>query len=588
MKNTITLFLALIAFSQSVVAQTTCVVNVNQNSVINPNSKKLLGISFDARTSEDVNSGPSVVAGGYYDPTTGLIIPEVQPLWDRVPMHGVRYPGNPVIYNWNWSYTIGPVGNRIAQNLGSGIPVQSLVFGFDEFMDMCAVKGLAYSDVQIMVNIYPSTGQNDPAILAADWVEYCNAPADGSNPRGGTDWAALRAQYGHQLPYNVKIWNIGNEPWTSGELGSTTTGATNYVNIASPIIDSMLSADPTIHITIPSVGNSASQWNSTILSSSLMGRIYGLSPHSFYDDDASTNNPTIAQAQSLLINLTTAASAQGLKIVLGDQATHAQNADPDRAMQWHGALTTADYLMMASQLNNVELANFWIYGNPKAVWHPIRQDVNTGEYTLMAAAQLYETFSPVFLDQSLSTTTTDNLGNPVTKVRSGGFVSSDGMNASVIVVNTDTINDNEVVVPVLSGFTLQSTRMIYGDSLVADTSKTIPVIPVLNGNYSLPKATVLLFEYAADISTSVESSEELALLYPNPSSGIFNFQLTNFNAFEKYFIKVSDVSGRSVLAETLSKERGTVNLSNQSAGIYFLKIETENGLLLTKKLMLQK
>ena len=588
MKKISTLIFTLIVVVQSAVAQNICVVNVNQNSVINPNTKKLLGISFDARTSEDVNSGPSIVAGGYYDPTTGIIISEVQPLWDRVPMHTVRYPGNPVIYNWNWSYTIGPVANRIAQNLGSGIPVQSLVFGFDEFMDMCATKGLQYSDVQIMVNIYPSTGESNPAILAADWVEYCNALNDGSNPRGGTDWAALRAQYGHQLPYNVKIWNIGNEPWTSGELGSSTTGATNYVNIASPIIDSMLAADPNIHITIPAVGNSTSQWNSTILNSSLMGRIYGLSPHSFYDDDSSTNNPTVTQAQTLLTNQTSATALLGLKIVLGDQATHAQNVDPDRAMQWHCALTTADYLMMASQLNNVELANFWIYGNPKAVWHPIRQDVNTGEYTLMAAAQLYETFSPVFLDMSLSTATTDIIGNPVAKVRSGGFISSDGMNASVIVVNTDTINDYEVVLPVLSGFSLQSARMVYGDSLDSDTSKTIAVLPLLNGNYALPNATVLLLEYAADISTSIETSEKVAMLYPNPSSGVFNFQIKDFNSGENYFVSVSDVSGRIVFAETQSKESGSINISNQSVGIYFLKIENENGLLLTKKLVLQK
>ncbi len=588
MKKISTLIFTLIVVVQSAVAQNICVVNVNQNSVINPNTKKLLGISFDARTSEDVNSGPSIVAGGYYDPTTGIIISEVQPLWDRVPMHTVRYPGNPVIYNWNWSYTRGPVANRIAQNLGSGIPVQSLVFGFDEFMDMCATKGLQYSDVQIMVNIYPSTGESNPAILAADLVEYCNALNDGSNPRGGTDWAALRAQYGHQLPYNVKIWNIGNEPWTSGELGSSTTGATNYVNIASPIIDSMLAADPNIHITIPAVGNSTSQWNSTILNSSLMGRIYGLSPHSFYDDDSSTNNPTVTQAQTLLTNLTSATALLGLKIVLGDQATHAQNVDPDRAMQWHGALTTADYLMMASQLNNVELANFWIYGNPKAVWHPIRQDVNTGEYTLMAAAQLYETFSPVFLDMSLSTATTDIIGNPVAKVRSGGFISSDGMNASVIVVNTDTINDYEVVLPVLSGFSLQSARMVYGDSLDSDTSKTIAVLPLLNGNYALPNATVLLLEYAADISTSIETSEKVAMLYPNPSSGVFNFQIKDFNSGENYFVSVSDVSGRIVFAETQSKESGSINISNQSVGIYFLKIENENGLLLTKKLVLQK
>ena len=35
---------------------------------------------------------------------------------------------------------------------------------------------------------------------AADLVEYCNAPNNGSNPNGGTDWAAVRAQNGHPQP----------------------------------------------------------------------------------------------------------------------------------------------------------------------------------------------------------------------------------------------------------------------------------------------------------------------------------------------------------------------------------------------------
>lgn len=52
------------------------------------------------------------------------------------------------------------------------------------------------------------------AKYAADWVEYCNAPNDGSNPNGGIDWAAERARRGRNEPWNVHYWEIGNEDWT--------------------------------------------------------------------------------------------------------------------------------------------------------------------------------------------------------------------------------------------------------------------------------------------------------------------------------------------------------------------------------------
>jgi hypothetical protein len=46
------------------------------------------------------------------------------------------------------------------------------------------------------------------AALAADWVEYCNAPYDGSNPNGGTDWAAQRAADGSPDPYYLGEYNV--------------------------------------------------------------------------------------------------------------------------------------------------------------------------------------------------------------------------------------------------------------------------------------------------------------------------------------------------------------------------------------------
>ena len=59
---------------------------------------------------------------------------------------------------------------------------------------------------------------------AAYWVEYCNY-------KKGTYYSDLRAKNGHPEPYNVKIWDLGNEvdglPW---ELGHK--NAEDYVETA--------------------------------------------------------------------------------------------------------------------------------------------------------------------------------------------------------------------------------------------------------------------------------------------------------------------------------------------------------------------
>ena len=60
---------------------------------------------------------------------------------------------------------------------------------------------------------------------ALSWVEYCVSqdlyPTSlrRSNPlqngKADTTWANLRRKNGHEEPYNVKYWAIGNECWVS-------------------------------------------------------------------------------------------------------------------------------------------------------------------------------------------------------------------------------------------------------------------------------------------------------------------------------------------------------------------------------------
>ena len=130
----------------------------------------------------------------------------------------LRFPGGLASNTYIWTRGIGPPMARERMHGGS-TPVP--IIGTDEFLLFCEELG---ADSMITVNVNRATGTRplaqllateslyrENAALAADWVEYCNAPDDGSNPRGGVDWAAVRARNGHRDPYGVKYWELGNE-----------------------------------------------------------------------------------------------------------------------------------------------------------------------------------------------------------------------------------------------------------------------------------------------------------------------------------------------------------------------------------------
>ncbi len=463
-------------------------------TVVNADAQRLLGVTFEGRTSMRIGAAGTTPAG-LYDDATGALYPGVAPLWNGFPLTGMRYPGNAVNQKWDWKGTIGPVAGRPLQQLSTNSPAQRVVFGFDEYLAMAAARGVAMADIQVMIVIYPTPSAPDPAASAADWVEYANAPNDGSNVRGGTDWAAVRAANGHPAPYGIRIWNIGNEPWTTGEYNFN---AAPYITDVVPIIDAMKQADPTIRISIPALGTATSPWNAAILASTAMtSRIWGLSPHYFYSDAGGSGS--VAQGETGLRAVAAQAAAKGVAVVIGDHAHSIANtsdaAQADLAMQWQGALTTASFLVMASQVGNVDRANYWIFGMPTAVWHPFRVNAD-GSYTKMALASLYELLQPVLLAQSLATTVTQTAPGTLA-VRAAAFRAADGKRLSIVTVNSDRTLDQVVAAAPPAGFTLTRARLATAASLDADTFTTTDVTPLAGGTWALPHASVLVLEFTS-------------------------------------------------------------------------------------------
>ncbi len=143
---------------------------------------------------------------GLWDPATNSPDPTVVDRTRRANIGMIRFPGGTPAALYDWKTAIGPVDRRACQtpgqpNGGPG-PVDGS-FGPDEYMKFVRAVGARPDIMTPMINETPAD--------AADWVEYMNAPV-GTNPRGGTAWAELRARNGHPAPYDVRTWEIGNEP----------------------------------------------------------------------------------------------------------------------------------------------------------------------------------------------------------------------------------------------------------------------------------------------------------------------------------------------------------------------------------------
>ncbi len=144
----------------------------------------------------------------------------------------MRWPGGNFLMQYNWKDGIGPKDQRPTRiNLAWG-GLETNQVGTDEWIQLNKSVG---SQNVIGVNLGLGDINN-----AQQWVEYCNY-------KKGTYYSDLRIKNGHTQPYNVKIWDLGNEvdgkPW---ELGYK--NADDYVKIAHEAAKAMKAVDNSIQL----------------------------------------------------------------------------------------------------------------------------------------------------------------------------------------------------------------------------------------------------------------------------------------------------------------------------------------------------
>lgn len=144
----------------------------------------------------------------------------------------IRYPQGTYVDFYHWRDGIGPRDRRPVRPHGTDANKSKMVFGTDEFMELCRRTG---AEPMLQVNIMSGTPEE-----AADWVAYCNRP---NHPE--------RAANGSSQPYNVKLWEIGNEQYMRVEnrrLKHTELTPQEYVKRFRAFAAAMKAVDPTIEL----------------------------------------------------------------------------------------------------------------------------------------------------------------------------------------------------------------------------------------------------------------------------------------------------------------------------------------------------
>jgi alpha-N-arabinofuranosidase len=159
----------------------------------------------------------------------------------------LRWPGGNFVSGYHWTDGIGPKDKRPRRLELAWHREESNRFGTDEFIQYCRTIG---AEPYLCVNM--GSGTMDEAQA---WVEYCNGTGD-------TYWANLRRQNGHEEPYNIIYWGLGNEMYGRWQIGMLS--AEDYVKKAIEFAKVMQWTDPNIQL-IGCGENGLSEWDRVVL-----------------------------------------------------------------------------------------------------------------------------------------------------------------------------------------------------------------------------------------------------------------------------------------------------------------------------------
>lgn len=129
----------------------------------------------------------------------------------------IRWPGGNFASGYHWMDGIGDIDKRPTRKSLAWEGLENNHVGTDEFLRFCEL-----ADLTPLICVGFDTACPEEA---ANWVEYCNGSIE-------TKYGKLRAENGHPEPWNVKLWQVGNEVYGDYQIGHANAKdyATKYID----------------------------------------------------------------------------------------------------------------------------------------------------------------------------------------------------------------------------------------------------------------------------------------------------------------------------------------------------------------------
>jgi alpha-N-arabinofuranosidase len=152
---------------------------------------------------------------------SGMMRPDLFNAIDNLKAPFIRWPGGSFASTYRWKDGVGPYeSRRYHPNMIWGGYSDYYGFGTEEFMELCS----QLNTEPLIVLPAPDTNAENVQ-YAMDWVHYLNDPVT-SEP------GKLRASNGHPESYNVKYFQIDNEPMNNNFSPEQYAGIVNIYGSA--------------------------------------------------------------------------------------------------------------------------------------------------------------------------------------------------------------------------------------------------------------------------------------------------------------------------------------------------------------------
>ena len=309
----------------------------------------------------------------------------------------IRYPGGCEVKSFNWKKTIGPIEER----------EHGYAFGLMEFLRVCEQAG---AQAQIVMSSFVGTPEDQ-----RDLVEFLNCPATPEYP-----WAMKRAAMGHSEPYNVKYFELCNEPEAdNGRLKPHKQWTPEaYSQWALKTIELCKGKDPSIKLGVHIYfGSYAPHWDAVVLpevgtkSDYIIVHTYGVNMRDKQLDSAQA--AALGGQACIVASIKTQSQLQSWRKIVQQKtkrdipfAITEYNADirVEKPTQFRksmaAALFCADYLrfMLEPENDYIIIANYWHYIN--GYWGMI--DGRGNDFKAFAPYRMFEMWAKYFGDERVA------------------------------------------------------------------------------------------------------------------------------------------------------------------------------------------